>query len=1136
MQVRRFAFHLDHLDVPGNARRVFSDAKRVRRKRLLRRVGLVTLVVFAWMVVFFQGVAPVGPAPVQAGSLVSFSAAREDTHLNSPATDLHGVSVFSGASSCEPDDHAFAAMAMGGGAGRLFAHVPMSLDWTHLSLEKSCGTIGVLVTDWITIKEEADGFRVDTASADTRLPVEEYVASARAMLEIMPRLQLDLRPVDTAFALKILDPQTAARLLSDLRVALTGLGASGACVDYSAFPRDALIEVKPFLQAFAAAMKSAGMRSCMIVEGDDATWIEQEITRSYDQVIVKLFAEPWVGSAPAPLSENAWFADSARHALAHVGRDRLVVAIGNFAEDWETGVPIPRRLSYGEVMSLVAEADSELSFNPDASGSYTSFRDANGKIHKIWMQDAASAYNQISELQKLGITNIAIWSLGREDPGLWPLLGAQSMQASLHAPEVTNVLLDDYIHYRGSGAALRVVNRMQYGFRTFEVNEATGRIVDQSYQAYPRPYVLERYGQPAPNELVLTFDDGPDPEFTPRILEILRETETPATFFVLGKNVMHAPETLREIVDEGHEIGTHSFSHPRMDKISSARTALEHDLAHRVVTSATGHDTILYREPFLRSRGPISSDRVRSLETVQSSGSIIYGMDVVPKDWLGRTSDEIASYVIEQVEQGAGNVILLHDAGGDRSESIKALPIIISELRARGYVFKSTSEVLGIERSVLMPPVGGLMPVFDRISFAFAARTTNGLVVVFWFVLAVGLCRTLLVLTLAIRRKRHKASPVPSLPKVAVVIPALNEAGSIGQCIESVLGSDYPNLEVVVVDDGSTDNTLNEVLDFKFEKNVRLISQPNQGKWSALNRAIMSLDAEVAVCIDADTQVRPDAISRLAEHFANPKVGAVAGKIVVGNPVNLLTRMQSLEYVTAQNFDRLAFDHINGILVVPGAIGAWRVSAVRKAGLFCQDTMTEDADLTVSVNRAGYQVVYEDRAVAHTEAPRTVRALLTQRLRWSLGMFQSAWKHKRAIFEGRRLGLVAIPDMLIFGYLFPLLAPVADLLAILAAYGWLAGGWTGDVGSSAAIIPPKLLWAYLTLPALEFAVAAFAVLSDKTARVRLLWVWPLQRVLYRPLLYLTVFRAVLRAMTGTLAVWGRTKRQGQALALTESPA
>ena len=1136
MSVRRFAFHFDHLEAPENVKRVFSDPRKVRRKRLLRRFALFSIFILVWTFVFFRSVEPIGRVPALQDTLVPIGVASIDALPKTANALVQDVSSLSGEVACEPHDHAFAAMAQTGGINRLVAHVPAALEWSHLSLRKSCDAIDVLVTDWITVSEERDGFSVELASSDTRMPIEDYVADAVTPLEIMPRIQLELRPVDTAFQNKISNAGTKARLLSDLRIALTELGASGACIDYSEFPRNTRSAVQPFLGAFRATLEVAGMTSCVIVEGTEDTWIGEERTKGFDQVIVKLFNQPWVGSAPAPLSENAWFSETARQALAQVGAERLTVAIGNFGAGWETGVPAPYRLSYGEVMSKLAKEDAELIFNPAVSGSFASFRSRDGQIHKIWMQDAASAYNQLSELQDLGISNIAIWSLGREDPGLWPLLNAQSIQGGLSNPEVTNVLLDNYIDYKGSGAALRVLEQMRYGFRTFDVSQDTGRIEDQTYHAYPKPYVLERYGQPAPNELVLTFDDGPNVEYTPKILDVLRETNTPAAFFVLGKNVMNAPEMLRRAFDEGHEMGTHSFSHPRMDKISASRTSLELDLTHRAVASATGHDTILYREPFLRSGGPISGDRVRPLETVQARGSIIYGMDVVPKDWLGRSGDEIAAYVIEQVEQGAGNVILLHDGGGDRAKTIEALPTIIGELRDRGYVFKPISEVLGVERSTLMPPVAGFLPVFDRISFAFASGTTSCLVVVFWFVLAVGLFRSLVILTLALLRRRHRAWPVSAYPKVAVIVPAFNEAKAIGKCIDSVLASDYPYLEIVVVDDGSTDNTLNEVFYFKYDRNVRLISQPNQGKWSALNRAVLSLDAEIAVCIDADTQVQPDAISTLVEHFFDRRVGAVAGKVVVGNRVNLLTRMQALEYFAAQNFDRRAFDHINGILVVPGAIGAWRVSAIRKVGLFRHDTMTEDSDLTIAVNRAGFKVVYEDRAVACTEAPETIRAFLTQRLRWSLGMFQGAWKHKRAIYEGRKIGLVAIPDMLIFGYLFPLLAPIADLFLIMLAYNWIAGGWSGEVGSAARAYHPELLWAYLTLPALEFAIAAFAVLSDKTARPCLLWLWPVQRIIYRPLLYFNVFRAILRAMTGTLAGWGRAKRQGHDLLPREAGA
>uniref|UniRef100_UPI003B53003C polysaccharide deacetylase family protein n=1 Tax=Roseovarius indicus TaxID=540747 RepID=UPI003B53003C len=1134
MRVKRFAFHYELLETPENARGVFSDPRKVRKKKLRRRLFVFSFCIVGWLALFLQSAGPSASVatgrsslfPAKVASLEPFSAAVQRSE------ELHANFAFS--ENCVHEEPAFAAMANGKNSNRVFAHVPVSIDWSHLSLGKSCDKIDVLLTDWLTIVESNDGLALDVANKDTRAPIEAYLAGKRRAPEVMPRIQLDLKLLDSSFLEKSSSPSIQESLLHDLRKALNELGASGACVDYGQFAEEGWDKSKDFIRLVRSELQDLGLRTCMIVEGEDRTWIADQVADGFDDVILKIFIDPWVGSPPTPLSGDQWRTETLRLALQEVGRERLVVAIGNFSVDWISSVPVPRKLAYGQSMSAIAEAEAGLSFNSEASGSFASFRDAEGQLHKLWMLDAASAYNQLFDLRVLGISRIAIWSLGLEDPGLWPLINAENMSTAIGSTQIGNVLIDNYLEYTGSGAAIKVSKQLRHGFRTFELDADTGRIKNQEYSEYPRPYALERYGATAPNKLVLTFDDGPNAEFTPRVLDILKEKQVPAAFFVLGKNVMSAPEVLKRVFEEGHEVGAHSFSHPRMDKISSSRTALEHDMTHRVIASTIGHDTALYREPFLRSGGPISSKRVSPLAVVQSRGDIIFGMDIVPKDWLGLNGKEIADYVIDQVEKGRGNVILLHDGGGDRTASIEALPKIIDDLRARGYEFISVAEALRIDRESLMPPVDGVRPVFDHVSFSFLSNTTGGIVLVFWFVLIVGVVRSILLLVLAALRKRHTVAATGPFPKVSVVIPAFNEEAAISKCIHSVLASDYPFLEIVVVDDGSTDLTLNRIFEFKHKKNVRVISQPNQGKWSALNRAILTLDADVAVCIDADTQIRRDAISQLAMHFFDPTVGAVAGKILVGNRVNLLTRVQALEYVSAQNFDRRAFDYINGILVVPGAIGAWRVSSLHEAGLYCHDTMTEDSDLTISVNRAGYRVVYEDRAIAHTEAPQTVRSLLAQRLRWSLGMFQSAWKHKRAMFEGRGIGLIALPDMFVFGYLFPLFAPVADLFAATLLFDLIAGDWSGDVGSASQSLPTELLWAFLTLPALEFLIASISVFSDKSAKKSLLLLWPIQRLFYRPLLYLTVYRAVFRAMSGTLANWGGSKRQGHDL-MSEYP-
>jgi cellulose synthase/poly-beta-1,6-N-acetylglucosamine synthase-like glycosyltransferase len=210
---------------------------------------------------------------------------------------------------------------------------------------------------------------------------------------------------------------------------------------------------------------------------------------------------------------------------------------------------------------------------------------------------------------------------------------------------------------------------------------------------------------------------------------------------------------------------------------------------------------------------------------------------------------------------------------------------------------------------------------------------------------------------------------------------------------------------------------------------------------------------------------------------------------------------------------------------VPGAIGAWRANAVLEAGIYSDETLTEDADLTMAIIRTGYRVVYEEDAIATTEAPATVRNLLLQRLRWSLGMMQASWKHRRAVREGRGLGLLTLPEIAIFGYLLPLLAPLADLFLLLVAYDWASEA----LGLRQAVpldLPHHALLAYLALPAAEIAVIFAAFAFDRQEDRRLLWLIPLQRLLYRPLLYVSVIRALWRASTGTLAKWASVTRQG----------
>jgi cellulose synthase/poly-beta-1,6-N-acetylglucosamine synthase-like glycosyltransferase len=400
--------------------------------------------------------------------------------------------------------------------------------------------------------------------------------------------------------------------------------------------------------------------------------------------------------------------------------------------------------------------------------------------------------------------------------------------------------------------------------------------------------------------------------------------------------------------------------------------------------------------------------------------------------------------------------------------------------------------------------------------------------VAFIFVLGIGLvsCRALIIGLLAVIEKFRSAPPdhLDFQPVVSVLIPAYNEEEVIVYTINSVLESDYPKLEVIVVDDGSTDGT-GDMLDSEFGRNpaVRIIHQPNRGKPSALSHALAEASSGIIVTIDADTAVEANAVSKLVRHFANPRVGAVAGNVKVGNRVSWLTRWQALEYVTSQNLEKRAFDLLNCIPVVPGALSAWRAEAINEAGGFTADTVAEDTDLTITIRRAGWKIYYEEEAIGWTDAPETASALVRQRFRWTFGTLQSFWKHRDTLGRTKygTLGWIALPNIFLFQLLLPLFSPLIDLLFLGSLAMWalsllhfmhLPQFYTAaDVQRSLVFFIGFMLIDFLT------CVVAFAL--ERHEDWSLLWPLLLQRFYYRQMMYVVLFRAVMGAVQGKSVGW-----------------
>jgi cellulose synthase/poly-beta-1,6-N-acetylglucosamine synthase-like glycosyltransferase/peptidoglycan/xylan/chitin deacetylase (PgdA/CDA1 family) len=616
--------------------------------------------------------------------------------------------------------------------------------------------------------------------------------------------------------------------------------------------------------------------------------------------------------------------------------------------------------------------------------------------------------------------------------------------------------------------------------------------------------------------VALTFDDGPDQRWTPQILDVLAREHVPATFFVVGARAAQNPALVRRVLAEGHELGNHTWSHTDLSGVPPWRRNLELSLGQLGLAGSARISSALLRPPYSSSPDAIDERGLRAIRDEAAAGYIVVLADRDTEDWR---LPGVPQIVQAGTPTGtAGEIVLLHDGGGDRSQTVEALPALIDRYRAAGYRFTTVSGGLGLADDAVTRPAGVLRGLQGEF-LGLAVRVSFGLVTVIgWVILLLGLLsllRTILVVALARRHVRVSAGRVAGdqwLPSVSVLVPAYNEAVGIERAVRSLVASDYPDLEIVVIDDGSTDGT-GDIVEALGLPGVRVVRQANGGKAAALRTGTRLASHDILVMLDGDTVFESDTIRTIVQPLRDPEVGAVSGNTKVGNRRGLLGRWQHLEYVSGFNLDRRLLDLLRCITTVPGAAGAFRRQALEAAGGLSTDTLAEDTDITMAVLRAGYQVVHEERARAWTEAPSSVNDLWRQRYRWGYGTLQCIWKHRAAVVQGgpgRRLGLVGIPYMVFFQVLLPLAAPAIDVFAL---HGLLAG----DASRVATI--------WLIFMGIQLATTAYALHLDGES-LRPLWSQPLQQVFYRQLIYLVVIQSIVSAVAGARLPWHKLRRSG----------
>lgn len=1100
--------------MPDSSSPVFYDPGGVRRQRLNVLASLV------------------GVTLLLSGGITLLGLWQPDAlpalHLGQHARQLHSLSAASGAQA-GPD----AAWTNAGGSDSPLNVTGFFVAWddnSFSSLKRNLSALDVLVPEWWHL---GTGGTLQPESPGKNANMLAFVARKRPNLPIMPLVN-NYDPQKQAWASAevaavLHNPAQRARLLGALVDGVKRNNFAGLNVDFENLPDEAQGDYVTLIQELAAALHAEGKQLTLDAPLDDPAFHYAELGKAADHVILMAYDEHEETSDAGPIAAQGWVQQAVKARLRQIPAAHLNVALGSYGYDWAKGEN--SELSFQDALTLAHDSGVSPHLEARSLNPTFNYTDENGKPHTVWYLDAVSTFDAAQAVRSLGIRDVAMWRLGSEDPGVWAALrlGEKTAGAAL------STLQAGYdINYQGSGELLKVSGHPRVGARQVVLNPVSHLLTSEHITQFATPYVIQRWGEKNPRQLALTFDDGPDPVYTPRILDILKREHVPATFFVVGLHGEENPALLRRIVQEGHEIGSHTFTHPDLSLVSHRQFRLELNATQRLIEGETGVRTVLFRPPFAEDVEPETPDQAGIVEGASRLGYYISGMGIDPNDWRRPGAAHIVNQAVAQILAGDGQVILLHDGGGNRDQTIAALPQMIRELKAKGYTFTTVSEVAGISRAQANPPVSaGEQWLAHVLGANFTALGWLGAALGWLFKVGVTLSvlRLLFIVGMALRESlRRKTPKVPflhkPLPDMAVIVPAYNEAKVIKATIASLLASDLPDLQVYVVDDGSTDGTA-EVARAAYGDHPRVTIEriPNGGKARALNHALRRVEAETVLLLDADTQINPQAARLLAWHFQDPKVVAVAGNAKVGNRVNLLTRWQALEYITAQNVERRALAELNAISVVPGAIGAWRRRELLELGGFHHDTLAEDADLTMRALRAGYTVTYELGAVARTEAPETLRAFLKQRDRWMFGTLQATWKQRDAFrSQARGLGLFTLPNVVLFQVIFPLVGAVLDL-SFVTSLAWALLQWHYHPDGGFSPTGPVLLFTGLFI-LIDALAAALAFVLESDEDWRLLPLLIPQRIIYRELLSYVAIRAVIAALKGQQRGWGKLERRG----------
>lgn len=481
--------------------------------------------------------------------------------------------------------------------------------------------------------------------------------------------------------------QRLAELASRDHVAGLNLDMEGIGIEEATAYRD-------FVKLLARKLHVQGQILVVDVPVGDQAFRLQEIAAAADGVMLMVYDQSPAGGPPGPISGYQWFEEALREAAANVPRDKLLAGLGAYGYKWTDNSSEPAQsVSFAEAIGLAWVAQAAPDMEPESRNMRFVYADDDGS-HQVWFLNGPALWNLWFISQRQMAAGVAVWRLGMEDPSIWNFLGNEAASAS----KLESVAELPVIAHVSTGEIYRLYAAPQPGIVEFSL-DTEGLINSARYAKLPLGYVLGRVSRTMPEKtLVLTFDDGPDPDWTPKLLDLLDRHKIPAAFFVLGEQVRRHPEILRRIARRGDVIGNHTYHHSDPTKISSERLRKEIADTDAAIVEAAGFRPTLFRVPYDVETEPDTLEQMKIARTVAEAGLAVAGAAIDSFDWKREGAERIVANIEAGLADPRNHLILLHDSGGDREQTLRALEKLIPDLQARGYKFIGLPEAMGVAR------------------------------------------------------------------------------------------------------------------------------------------------------------------------------------------------------------------------------------------------------------------------------------------------------------------------------------------------------------------------------------------------------------------------------------------------------